>query len=244
VSYTDNKNAKIMSYYNSSAARTNLSSQNIHICGRKIAEGQFREVLEGTYAGGTRNQQAAVCKRFKWEYRHQSEEYFDCDFDIIDKVIACAELWNETFGGDFQIIINRGDIHYSNSNIAYLVEPFIRDFTNNTSNSGWIDETDDWEVRTMEAFSHFTYYCSNQNYLVCDLQGRYRYDRSGRKSRFELTDPAICSTYKQYGPTDLGWEGIESFFANHVCNEYCETHWSRPYGRRHFRRTRGTTFVF
>ena len=52
-----------MPYY--SAARTNLTSDNIRIGGRQIGVGEFREVLEGTYIGGNRNQQAAACKRFK-----------------------------------------------------------------------------------------------------------------------------------------------------------------------------------
>ena len=49
--------------------------------------------------------------------------------------------------------------------------------------------------------------------IVCDLQGRYRHNRRvNSKSRFELTDPAICSRRRTYGHTDLGEKGIESFF--------------------------------
>ena len=67
--------------------------------------------------------------------------------------------------------------------------------------------------------------------IVCDLQGRYRHNRYSRdKCRFELTDPAICSRRKNYGPTDLGEKGIESFFANHTCNKFCnyDGRWQRP----------------
>lgn len=51
-----------------------------------------------------------------------------------------------------------------------------------------------------------------------------------RKSRFELTDLACCSRRRTYGPTDLGEKGIESFFANHVCNALCHQkgRWARP----------------
>lgn len=230
-----------MSYMN--AARTNLSSHDIRIGPRQIGEGEFREVLEGTYIGGSRNQQAAACKRFKAQYRHLSQSYFDDDFAIIDQAIGYAEEWNQFCDHGLQIMINRGAIHYSNSGIAYLVEPMIRYFEKFTSNSGWIGDEDYWEVRAMAAFTHFTYYQSGGSHIVCDIQGRYRDD--GRKNRFELTDPAICSVAQSYGPTDLGMAGIESFFANHQCNEFCQGHWGRPYRSfAHFARTKGTTFHF
>ena len=58
-------------------------------------------------------------------------------------------------------------------------------------------------------------------YSIYELaQGRYR--NQYRKCRFELTDPAICSRARDYGPTDLGEKGIQSFFKTHVCNKvYC-----------------------
>lgn len=142
-----------MPYY--SAARTNLTSDNIRIGGRQIGVGEFREVLEGTYIGGNRNQQAAACKRFKPQYRHLSQAYFQADFQIIDKAMEYAEQWNEFCPRGQEIMINRGDIHYSNSGIAYLVEPLIRYFEKFTSYSGWIGDTDDWQVRAMEAYSFY-----------------------------------------------------------------------------------------
>lgn len=158
-------------------------------------------------------------------------------------MIRYAEEWNSFCRNGNEIMVNRGAIHNSNSNIAYLVEPLIRYYTKFTSNSGWIDDSNDWEVRAMEAFSHFTYHSSGGHLLVRDLQGRYRYDRSGRKSRFELTDPAINSVNQSYGPTDLGYRGIESFFANHECNEYCQSHWMQLRGHQRYRLTKGTTFL-
>lgn len=227
-----------------SAARTNLTSNDVRIGNRQIGQGEFRVVLQGHYIGGNRNQQEAACKRFKPQYRQLGLEYFNIDFQIIDKTIDYAEEWNGFCSGGREILVNKGAIHYSNSNIAYLVEPLIRNYTKFTSNSGWIDDTASWEVRAMAAFSHFTYYKSGRKLIVCDLQGRYRHDRSGRKSRFELTDPAICSTHRGYGPTDLGEKGIDSFFANHECNEFCQSHWSKPHASHQwFARTRGTTML-
>ena len=139
--------------------------------------------------------------------------------------------------------MNKGAIHHSNSGIAYLVEPEIRYFVKFTSNSGWIGDTRLKDVRVMAAFSHFTYHISGGAMIVCDLQGRRR--KNGRKSRFELTDPAICSTSRKFGATDLGREGIESFFANYEANEFTDRSWDKPYApQAHFRRTMGTTFLF
>ena len=227
-----------MSY---SAARTNLAS-DIRIESTQIGEGEFRTVLAGTYVGGNRNQQEAVCKRFKPQFRHFENEYFAKDFKIINKTVYYAEKWNDFCQEGYEVLVNKGDIHQSNSGIQYLVEPYIRYFEKFTSNSGWIGDTDYADVRAMAAFSHFTYYMSNGTELVCDLQGRHRNDR--RKRRFELTDPAICSISRKYGPTDLGWDGIESFFANYDSdNEFTQSHWSRPYGRQRLRLTKGTTFM-
>ena len=68
--------------------------------------------------------------------------------------------------------------------------------------------------------------------IVCDLQGRYRHDPYKKnRCRFELTDPAICSRQRNFGPTDLGEKGIESFFANHSCNRFCHANgqrWTSP----------------
>ena len=51
-----------------------------------------------------------------------------------------------------------------------------------------------------------------------------------QKRRFELTDVAICSRRHRFGPTDLGEKGIDSFFHNHACNQFCSVdgHWQRP----------------
>ena len=52
----------------SSAARTNLTSNNVTVTNYKLGEGSFRECYQGTYVGGNRNKQSAACKRFKSQY--------------------------------------------------------------------------------------------------------------------------------------------------------------------------------
>jgi Alpha-kinase family len=116
----------------------------------------------------------------------------------------------------------------------YLVEPLIRHFKKYTSNNGWIAGDSGWVGEAMEAFSHYTYHRSGGNMIVCDLQGRYRHDNYNKsRCRFELTDPAIGSRSRSYGVTDMGEKGIDSFFANHVCNQFCSSDggarsWQRP----------------
>jgi hypothetical protein len=230
---------------NSSAARTNLSSLDVTISNKKLGEGIFRVCLEGTYRGGNRNGQEAACKRFKPQFRGMETEFFAADFQIADKAIEFAEQWNDFCEYGKEILISRGYIHKSNSGIPYLVEPVIRYYTKYTSNSGWIADNSEQGALEMEAFSHFTYHASGGSLLVCDLQGRYRFNRYNRsKCRFELADPAICSRSRKYGPTDLGEKGIHSFFSNHVCNRFCEGHWTRPrYARQWFPQTRGTSML-
>jgi len=231
---------------NSSAARTNLSSSEVRISNTKLGEGAFRICHAGTYIGGNRNQQEAACKRFKPRWRSMETEYFASDFVMADTAIAYAEGWNTFCASDEIVLITKGHIVTSNSGIRYLAEPLIRNFKKFTSNSGWILNDNSWTVEAMEAFSHWTYHASNGQLIVCDLQGRYRDNRRFRngKSRFELTDVAICSRARSYGPTDLAEKGIESFFANHVCNQFCNVngHWDRPsYPQRWFPKSSATS---
>ena len=216
----------------SSAARTNLSSQCVTIDYQVIGEGKFRTAYSGTYIGGNRNQQAAVCKCFKGHFRALENEYFASDFMIADKAIQYAEEWNRICAGNEKILITRGDVH-TIAGTQYMVEPLIRNFTKFTSNNGWISDENGWEDEAMAAFTHFTYHRSGGHLIVCDLQGRYR-DNSrfgnNSKSRFELTDVAICSRNRSYGPTDLGEKGINSFFHNYSRNQFSDMdgRWQMP----------------
>jgi hypothetical protein len=213
----------------SSAARTNLTSQQVSISNNVLGEGAFRVCVEGTYIGGNRNQQEAACKRFKSQYRAMELDFFANDFRIIDKVVDMAEAWNGFCAQGQEILVNKGDVKSTNDGTRYLIEPLIRYYVKFNSNTGWIADTDDWKVRAMAAFSHFSYHRSGGQLLVCDLQGRFRHNKyAPKKSRFELTDPAICSRRRAYGPTDLAEKGIESFFASHECSEFCQSHWQRP----------------
>uniref|UniRef100_A0A7R9WJI9 Alpha-type protein kinase domain-containing protein n=1 Tax=Pseudictyota dubia TaxID=2749911 RepID=A0A7R9WJI9_9STRA len=229
-----------MSY--SSAARTNLTSDRVRLHRNEVVGvGAFRTAYAGTYIGGNRNQQEAVCKCFKHNFRVLENEFFGHDFRVADKAIEYAEDWNGICEVGKEILVTRGDVH-TIGGTKYLVEPLIRYFTKFTSNNGWIADEDDegWSVLAMEAFSHYTYHRSGGSLIVCDIQGRYRHNSYNRsKCRFELTDPAICSRRRTYGPTDLGEKGIDSFFENHVQYATAFAEWMAT-GRGRGRRSSGS----
>lgn len=77
----------------------------------------------------------------------------------------------------------------------------------------------------MQALSHYSYHASSGQVLLCDLQGGPETDGS-----FTLTDPVILSKANtgEYGPTDLGPEGVSTFFGRHECNSYCNPKWYQP----------------
>jgi Alpha-kinase family len=216
-----------------SAARTNLTSTEVKLDrSTKLGEGSFRVAFAGTFVGGNRNGQKAACKCFKPQY-HDIEEYFFCsEAEIIDVAVEYAHGWNKFCKR--KIVVNQGAV-LTIDDTKYTVEPLIRGFKKFTSNNGWIARFEDkgWKALAMEAFSHYTYHKSGGKLIVCDLQGGYRVNRfEWKKCRFELTDPAICSQSRSYGPTDLGEKGMASFFANHTCNKFCnkggDSPWIRP----------------
>lgn len=121
-----------------------------------------------------------------------------------------------------------GEIEYTDK--LTLVEPFIDNFTKFNSNSGWVArDQDDWGA-LMQALSHFSYHISGGQFLLCDLQGGVNRDGA------ILTDPVILSqTPGRFGPTDLGDDGISTFFLRHTCNKYCSGKgWMRPRKQRAF----------
>jgi hypothetical protein len=109
---------------------------------------------------------------------------------------------------------------------AFLLEREIRgSFEKFSSNSGWQSGDDP----IIEAFSHWSWCHTEGNQLVCDCHGhrgngpsRRALPHLGHDYYYLLTDPAICSVDRAFGESDIGQRGIDAFFANHVCNEWCE----------------------
>ena len=177
---------------NSSAARTNLTSNSVQLHpDRILGEGAFRTAYAATYIGGNRNSQEAVAKCFKSQYRVLESDFFESDFEVADKAIQYAEEWNNFCANDETILITRGSIHTIGRK-KYLVEPLIRGFTKFTSNNGWISDSEGWHGEAMEAFMHYTYHRSGGNLIVCDLQGKQKLImHNGHNPPFDLG--ILCS---------------------------------------------------
>ena len=57
--------------------------------------------------------------------------------------------------------------------------------------------------------------------MVVDLEGIVRHVSSGEVAVL-LTDPAIhCVDVTRFGPMNHGVKGMENFFEQHKCNNFC-----------------------
>ncbi|EED96458.1 predicted protein [Thalassiosira pseudonana CCMP1335] len=108
-------------------------------------------------------------------------------------------------------------------------------FTKYNSNNGYVKTSKEGvnNTRTIElnsgkvrfeefvqAFSHWVYVHTNNNMLVCDIQG-VLYEE-GRYPQFLLTDPAICTSKSpRFGKTDMQLKGIRNFCRTHKCGIVC-----------------------
>ena len=123
-----------------SAARTNLSSQEVALNRRDVkGQGAFRIAYGGTYIGGNRNQQQAVCKCFKSQYQVLEAEFFRNDYKIADRAIEFCEEWNSFCESKKEIMMTKGTVMVIGGK-RYMVEPLIRYYTKYTSNNGWYDD--------------------------------------------------------------------------------------------------------
>ena len=84
-------------------------------------------------------------------------------------------------------------------------------FTKWSNNYGYISS----EPISPAAFMHWSWWYTNGEEMVADLQGVRKDDA------YLLTDPAILSLSETYGATDTGVEGMAMFFLHHTCNSLC-----------------------
>lgn len=208
-----------------------------------FAEGAFRWVAAGSYTSGPRKGQASVVKWFKTGAVF-SDDYFTLDIKAVDKALEIVNRFNQLNIINKVIKINVPEVWYFTddgsdewSGQRHLCEPFIENYEKFNSNTGWNDDSTSWG-EVLQALSHFSYHLSGGNYVVCDLQGGiYQHE-------VVLSDPVILSRNREYGVTDLGPDGINSFFSQHDCNEFCRPNWTKPSNPiQYFRPVPGTTMV-
>ncbi|KAH7145564.1 kinase-like domain-containing protein [Dactylonectria estremocensis] len=230
----------------SGSGRYNISNSGTvpyHALENPFAQGAFRWVAKGTYDSGTRKGQACVVKWFKTGAVFEAD-YFTLDIKAVDKALEIVNRFNELNIIDKNIKVNvpgiwtfteDGDDEWAGQ--RHLCEPFIQNYQKFNSNSGWNDDSRAWG-EVMQALSHFSYHVSGGQFVLCDLQGGI-YQRE-----IVLSDPVILSRNRDYGVTDLGSEGISSFFSQHCCNDYCRPHWTQPSNPyQYFQPVMGTTMI-
>lgn len=203
-------------------------------------EGACRYAFKGTLQGnGPRNNSACVTKVFKSEY---AKNFIDWAPDLAasKRAKGYAEQFAQKYYPKLRNYVSGHEIEFlipliakmktiSNFNLLWLfpilkderyvqlyehvaIEPFIDgEYTKFNANGGWEDSMHD----LMTAFCHWTWNVSGHKYMVCDLQGV----KSGNK--YILTDPAIHSSGREFGPTDLGETGMCRVLGRHNCNRLC-----------------------
>jgi len=181
-----------------------------------------------------------------WQKNH-----IDRDLSAVEKALRIIASWNRANFSEKMIRLNIPE-PWTISGKRCLVEPYIHGFFKMNSNTGWVhdcnrdydsnsdDDDDEHEdfcdtIDMLQALSHFSYHVSNGQFVLCDLQGGIFRDG------VILTDPAILSCDSRFGLTDLGPEGISSFFYSHQCNRYCSDDWLEPRDQRPYYHLRSTT---
>lgn len=207
-----------------------------------IAQGSFRWVAKGRYNVGERAGQASVAKWFKTGSVF-SDDYFTLDIKAVDKAVQIVNQFNELNLVSKTVKVNVPEVWTFDdgprewSGSKHLSEPFIQNYQKFNSNTGWVDDGTPWG-EVMQALSHFSYHVSGGFFVLCDIQGGiYQHE-------VVLSDPVILSRRREYGVTDLGPDGISSFFSQHYCNDYCRPNWSLPANPvRHYDPRQGTTMI-
>ncbi|KAI1120668.1 kinase-like domain-containing protein [Nemania abortiva] len=215
------------------------NSTNALIQSKLFASGTFKNVYAGEYTAGQRAGQKCVAKEFKTGSVYEAH-YFEEEMNIIRRTQKVIDNWHDARFITKRIVLNTPEIWtYAHSGANILVEPMIQNFEKFNSNTGWAQITGGAWSEAMQALSHFSYHNSGGQFLLCDLQG------GAYRDGYILSDPVIMSQQKTYGPTDLGPDGIRTFFQHHRCGRFCKREWQQPryQGKAVFPMRQGTTMV-
>lgn len=193
-----------------------------------FASGTFRWVAKGTYTRGARAGQACVIKWFKTG-GVMEERFYAADLKVVAKAVELVRGWNAARIVGPPVCVNRPQVWTvttgPNAGQKILAEPYIAGYRRFNSNSGWTARSsvaDSW-VAAMQALSHCSYHSTGGQLTLVDLQGGVSVNGA------VLTDPVVLSrTAGAYGVTDLGADGVASFFSRHACGHYCRPGWARP----------------
>ena len=107
----------------------------------------------------------------------------------------------------------------TNTGEYVTVEEFIDgDFIKYINNDGIVNSKQHQLMGKAECFAHFTFQKSQGKLIVLDIQGsdQYLYDPETASSELFNDDGTIM-----FCNGNLTKEAINTFFANHICNHYC-----------------------
>ena len=189
-----------------------------------FAEGRFRLAYKGTITSPPNLAgQKCVVKESKDSYTWKLTDW-DKAVEIHEMAKTMASSFNKVHNctlsihyGDLAVhMVTKSDSDDGPELNEYvLVESYIPgDFTKWCNNYGYISSSSE----LMPAFMHWSWYNSNGQKMIADLQGV----RTG--TEYLLTDPVILSNSLggKYGCTDTGVEGMAMFFLKHECNQFCD----------------------
>ena len=221
-----------------------------------FAEGASREafratVQEGGCYKGYTNGTKLVLKTFKPHYYNKGLRISQQDVDMQAYVKQLADDFNNEVGllkdnqpCNFYVRVAKLDEFQKDHKFQsrkvfrkgerFLLEQEIKGtFRKFNSNSGWTCGDPVTDV-----FSHWSW-VKTQSMVVCDLQGvrgepgEPTYGGARERYYYLITDPAINSSDKRFGVSDMGMAGIHTFFYKHVCGDLCRSlklHLDRPKG--------------
>jgi hypothetical protein len=192
--------------------------------GSEHARGGFKVVYMGEFTQGQRKGQKCVAKEFIDRATYE-EAFFAVELDVVNRAVKTVKKFNAMRFVDKDISCNVPQVwtyvDCEMEGAMTLIDCYIENFEKFNSNSGWSGDGTPWH-EVMQALSHFSYHSSGGFMVLCDLQGGVYSDG------VVLTDPVVMSRTRQFGPTDLGAEGISTFFARHKCNKFCRASWAKP----------------
>jgi len=193
-----------------------------------FAEGRFRRAFMGKWTNPiSKRGQRCVVKESKQSYAWKEKDW-DTTKAVQEEAQVFAEGFNSYFRTNYPIRFT--DVHVlsvcsvSNPNSTpklgeyVVVEDYIDgEFKKWCNNYGYVSEEAKTTAPSMPAFMHWSWYHTNGQMMIADLQG------AKLTNSYLLTDPVILSDDDQFGCTDMGVEGMMMFFRTHKCNKFCSS---------------------
>lgn len=190
-----------------------------------FAYGRFRKVYEGTWQKPPeRKGRKCVLKKRMDTYTWKHSDW-DCALKIVAKAQELAAGFNPGANRPIHFadvettrVISRDKSSSYKLNEYLIAENYLHgNFKKWCNNYGFISEEASTTAFSLPAFMHWSWVKSKGQLMIADLQG------VKEESAYFLTDPVILSLSKEYGPTDMGVEGMAMFFITHECNDICKS---------------------